>query len=86
MAKLVDNFLSRKMWACIGTSVAILVAWVLTNYIPALAPSFQTLIGGLLAVLALMCGSNVAEKHVLGNNKAKMQALLQEIPENQQNE
>lgn len=56
----------EKMVFGIGTVLIMVVAWVLTAFIPSLLPSFTTLIGGLTGVYALFTGGHVSQKWVEG--------------------
>jgi 4-hydroxybenzoate polyprenyltransferase len=48
----------------IGTSVLMLVGWLMTARWPALQPGLATVIGGLTGVFAIFCGAHVGNKWV----------------------
>jgi hypothetical protein len=56
---------SRKFLLSIGTSVGIILAGVLCAIVPGMLPLFDTIVGGLIGVLALYSGANLGAKHVL---------------------
>lgn len=78
------GYRSRKLWYAIGTStsivgVAVLAAWKL----PPLTPMLDTVVGGLIATLAVYCGLNVANKYTVGK---AVQSIKHEEPEEEEGE
>lgn len=69
---------SRKLWLAAGTSLGIVGVALLAARIPALVPLFDTLVGGLLGVLALYLGGNVAAKQVLKKQSSAPKGARQE--------
>lgn len=73
------GYRSRKLWYAVGTSasivgVAVLAAWKL----PSLGPLLDTVVGGLVATLAIYSGVNVANKFTVAKSS---QPLTSEEPE-----
>jgi len=56
---------SRKLWLSLLTSLSIVGTAVLSAYLPPLVPMYDTIVGGLISVLALYLGGNVGAKYVL---------------------
>ncbi len=56
---------SRKLWLAVGTSVAIVISGVVAAKFPTIGPLYDTMVGGLLGVLALYLSGNVATKYTL---------------------
>lgn len=64
------GYSSRKLWYGIGTSIAILAGGVFYAFCAGFRPGYETMIAGLMGVLALYTGGNVAAKHVVGRQVA----------------
>lgn len=62
---------SRKLWLSILTSASIVGVAVLSAWLPPLIPMYDTVVGGLISVLALYLGGNVGAKYVLRPPKGK---------------
>ena len=60
------GFVSRKLWFSIGTAVAIIACGIFCGFVPAAIPVYPELVGGLLAVLFVYTGGNVANKWTIG--------------------
>jgi hypothetical protein len=61
---------SRKLWYGIGTSLAIVLGGVFFAFVPGFRTGYDTYIAGLMGVLALYVGGNVANKHVVAKHLA----------------
>ena len=82
-----ETYTSRKFLFAVGTSVAMLAAWLITAFFPVFRVGLEVLFGGLLGVLTLYLTGNVASSHLIGKNvvaAAKVQAMVgapvEEIP------
>lgn len=62
---------SRKLWYSIGTSLGVFLSGAVAAHWPAFQPSLDTVVGGLIGVLALYLGSNTVTRHVLTRNGLK---------------
>lgn len=58
------GFASRKFWVVVGTATSIITCWLLTGFMKALVPTYDTVVGGLLAVAGLYLTGNVVTKWV----------------------
>lgn len=66
---------SRKFILTIVGTALITIYSVLGAFIPSMSPILPTFIGGILGVLSLYFGINVANKYVLGNIATRQMAL-----------
>lgn len=62
------GYASRKLWYSVGTSIAIVVVGTFSGFWPPFRPGLETVVGGLLGVLALYLGGNVSNKWVVAKN------------------
>lgn len=59
---------SRKLWFGIGTSAAIVLGGIFYAFVEGFRTGYETYIGGLMGVLALYVGGNVANKHIVSKH------------------
>jgi hypothetical protein len=72
------GYRSRKLWFAIGTSLGIFAAALLASKLPAIAPLYDTMVGGLIGVQALYSGANVGAKVVMRKGQVKEPVMLVE--------
>jgi hypothetical protein len=61
---------SRKLWFCVGTALAMIATWFCTGFIHSLQPTFDTVIGGILAISGLYLTGNVASRWVAAKSQS----------------
>ena len=66
------NFISRKLWFSIGTSVLIFIGGILAGVWKLFDTHYESMISGLLGVLGLYLGSNVSSKYITGKHLASI--------------
>lgn len=59
-----NGFKSRKFWFSVFITVVMLFAWLVAGVKPALAPLYDTLVGGLVALAGLYLTGSIATKWV----------------------
>ncbi len=71
---------SRKLLYGIGTSIAIIVGGIFYAFCAGFRTGYETYIAGLMGVLALYTGGNVAAKHVISKHIQAQQAAQLAAP------
>ena len=60
------GYSSRKLWYSIGTSGLIFIGAILSGKWSVFGPHYETMISGLIGVLALYLGGNVSNRFLMG--------------------
>lgn len=58
------DFTEEKFLFGLGTALALISSWLVTQWMPGLAPSMSTITGGLTAVYAIFAGGSVSSDWV----------------------
>lgn len=70
MDTLDGGYASRKYWLCIGSILLLTIVAVLAIWFPGIAAIYPELIGAVLGLTTLYCGSNVANTLVVSRAPA----------------
>lgn len=73
------GYASRKLLLTLLITAVVVGCWILTAKLLALAPTFETLLGGLLGILAIYCGVNVASRFAVVKSQANV-SFQGEVP------
>lgn len=71
---------SRKLWFAAGVGLAMIGSWLCTGYLVTLQPTFDTLVGGLLAIAGLFMAGNVSSKWVIAKANAAVSFKDDAVP------